>query len=59
MKWSLDLIGVGTGSIRPELESMRNEVKNDNDLVVQFDTIDDLIMIQREKGWAHCHFEGS
>ena len=45
----MDLLGVGTGSIRPELESMRNEVKTDNDLVVQFDTIDDLIMIQRER----------
>ena len=27
IQWSLDLLGVGTGSIRPELESMRNEMK--------------------------------
>ena len=39
IQWSLDLLGVGTGSIRPELESMKNEVKNNYDLVVQFDTL--------------------
>ena len=39
IQWSLDLLGLGTGSIRPELESMRNEVKNNYDLVVQFDTL--------------------
>ena len=40
IQWSLDLLGVGTGSmIRPELESMRNEVKHNYDLVVEFDTL--------------------
>ena len=52
IQWSLDLLG-DTGSIRPELESMRRgeeELWFDRS-VWYFDTIDVLIMIQREKGF--------